>query len=628
MLRRLNVYLWRYKHLMIPGLLCALVSAAFTLLVPNVVRQAVDAVPRMVDLHALYAGTPVSGFASAQFTYTLVLGGAMILNASLASGLFIFLMRRTVVVASRHIEYDLRNVLYGHLQQLGRPFYSQTPTGDVMTRATSDIEKVRRYVGPALMYAVQATAVTTLALTVMLLISPTLTFWALTPMPLLAISIFFVARMIHTRTDRQQAQYSNLTSRVQEALSGIRVVKAYVREDHEAKRFERESVGYQHRALDLALVETAFRPTMLVLIGASTILVVWVGGQLAIEGAITLGNIAEYIIYVAILTWPVASLGFTINMIQQARASWSRLVRILDRPPAIRDGEQTDTSIDAVEGRITFERVAFRFEALATTAPDALHADALRSDTMNAAAAGGDGAPAEAPWVLRDVSFDVPAGTTLGVVGRTGSGKTTLVELISRLLDASEGRVLIDGHDVRTVPLDVLRRSIGYVPQEVFLFSDTIGHNIAFGKLDATDAEIRQAAVEADLLGNIQDFPEGFRTRVGERGITLSGGQKQRTAIARALIRRPPILIFDDALSAVDTQTEARILANLREQFGQRTVVVVSHRISAVQDADQILVLDDGQIAEQGAHADLLRHGGIYAEMHRKQLLEDALAEA
>ncbi|MEO0740600.1 MAG: ABC transporter ATP-binding protein [Bacteroidota bacterium] len=622
MLRRLNVYLWRYKHLMIPGLLCALVSAAFTLLVPNVVRQAVDAVPRMVDLHALYQGTPVSGYAYAQFTYTLVLGAAVILGFSLLSGVFIFLMRRTVVVASRHIEFDLRNVLYDHLQRLGRPFYSQTPTGDVMTRATSDIEKVRRYVGPALMYAVRAVAVTATALIVMLLISPTLTFWALTPMPLLAIAIFFVAQLIHTRTDRQQAQYSALTSRVQEALSGIRVVKAYVREDHEAKRFERESVGYQHRALDLALVETAFRPTMVVLIGTSTLLVVWVGGQLAIEGAITLGNIAEYIIYVAILTWPVASLGFVINMIQQARASWSRLVHILDRTPVIRDGDQTDTGIRTIKGQITFEGVGFRFDAL--------------DNEANALPVGGDGAPAEgkgarpaeAPMVLRDLSFDVPAGTTLGIVGRTGAGKTTLVELIPRLLDAAEGRVLIDGRDVRTVPLDVLRQSIGYVPQEVFLFSDTIGHNIAFGKLDATDDEIRQAAVEADLLGNIEDFPEGFLTRVGERGITLSGGQKQRTAIARALIRRPPILIFDDALSAVDTQTEARILASLRQQFGQRTVVVVSHRISAVQDADQILVLDDGCIAERGTHADLVEHGGIYAEMHRKQLLEEALAAA
>ncbi|MEO1631661.1 MAG: ABC transporter ATP-binding protein, partial [Bacteroidota bacterium] len=575
-----------------------------------------------VERVPVYQGTPVSGYAYAQFTYTLVLGAAVILGFSLLSGVFIFLMRRTVVVASRHIEFDLRNVLYDHLQRLGRPFYSQTPTGDVMTRATSDIEKVRRYVGPALMYAVRAVAVTATALIVMLLISPTLTFWALTPMPLLAIAIFFVAQLIHTRTDRQQAQYSALTSRVQEALSGIRVVKAYVREDHEAKRFERESVGYQHRALDLALVETAFRPTMVVLIGTSTLLVVWVGGKLAIEGAITLGNIAEYIIYVAILTWPVASLGFVINMIQQARASWSRLVHILDRTPVIRDGDQTDTGIRTIKGQITFEGVGFRFDAL--------------DNEANALPVGGDGAPAEgkgarpaeAPMVLRDLSFDVPAGTTLGIVGRTGAGKTTLVELIPRLLDAAEGRVLIDGRDVRTVPLDVLRQSIGYVPQEVFLFSDTIGHNIAFGKLDATDDEIRQAAVEADLLGNIEDFPEGFLTRVGERGITLSGGQKQRTAIARALIRRPPILIFDDALSAVDTQTEARILASLRQQFGQRTVVVVSHRISAVQDADQILVLDDGCIAERGTHADLVEHGGIYAEMHRKQLLEEALAAA
>lgn len=593
-LRRLNPYLWRYRRLMLPGLLAALASAGFSIVVAVVVRQAVDAIPRLVAVHGLFRGTEAQGFFFAFAAYALVAAGVAIILLSLLSGFFMFAMRQTVVVASRHIEFDLRNRLYDHLQRLDQGFYHRQATGDLMTRATSDIEKVRRYVGPALMYAVRAVTVVAAVLVVMFAISPTLTLWALLPMPLLAVAIFFVSRLVHARTDAMQRQYAALTSRVQEALAGARVVKAYAREAFEEARFEAESAAYRRRALDLALVDAAFRPVMLVLIGASTILVVWVGGQLVMEGRITLGNIAEYIIYVALMTWPVASFGYVISMVQQAAASAARLWAVLDTPPRVLDTARTDRTITTLRGRITFEDVAFRYGP-------------------------------EGPDVLRGLSFDVPAGSTLGIVGRTGAGKSTLVALIPRLIEPTAGRVLVDGRDVREIPLAVLRAHIGYVPQDVFLFSDTLAANVAFGIPEEDPDAIRRAAREADLLENVEAFPLGFATRIGERGITLSGGQKQRTAIARALVRDPAILILDDALSAVDTRTEDTILGHLRRHVGRRTIVVVSHRISAVRDADQILVLEDGAIAERGTHEALVAAGGLYADLYRKQLLEAEL---
>ncbi|OZC01503.1 ABC transporter ATP-binding protein [Rubricoccus marinus] len=578
---------------MMPGLFFALVSALFALVVPIVIREVVDAVPRMVAIHRLFGGTATQEALFGDFRLALILAALVVIGLSLTSGVFIFAMRQTVVVASRHIEYDLRNRLYSHLQTLSGDFYARFPTGDVMTRATSDIEKVRRYVGPALMYIARAVAAIVTALAVMLAISSTLTLWALLPMPILAVSVFFVSKMVHSRTDRQQKSYSSLTSRVQEALSGIRVVKAYAQEDAWAARIRTASGEYLTRALALARVDAAFRPVLLVLIGASTLLVVGVGGRLVIAGDLTVGNIAEFIIYVTILTWPVASFGYVVSMVQQASASASRLFEILDWQPDVTD-PATPLAVDAIEGRITFDAVDFRYTE-------------------------------DGPLVLDGVTVDVPAGTTLGIVGRTGSGKSTLVELIPRLTDPTSGRVLVDGHDVRSLPLATLRGAIGYVPQEVFLFSDSIENNVAFGAMDATPEAIRSASEEADLQDQVEGFPEGFQTRVGERGITLSGGQKQRTAIARALLRRAPILLFDDALSAVDTRTEATILANLRRHFGKRTVVVVSHRISAVQDADQIIVLEDGRVAEKGSHEELAAGGGLYASLYRKQQLEAEL---
>ena len=593
-LSRLNHYFWTYKWLFIPGLLCTMASAGFQIRVPSVVRQTIDSIPRFVSLFQSFAGTEVQGMMYSYLFGALVFFAVAIIGLSAISGLFMFLMRQTVVVASRHIEYDLRNELYDHLQKLSPRFYQQYSTGDVITRATDDIEKVRRYIGPAIMYVTRSLVMVLVAVSVMFVISPRLTLYALIPMPLLAVSVFFMARMVHWRSDRLQEQYSDLTSRVQEALAGIRVLKAYTREDAESEQFDAESEAYKTRNLDLALVDSAWRPAFLLMVGVSTIIVVWMGGRLVAQGAITIGNIVEYVLYVSMMTWPVASLGFVITMIQRASASVIRLQKILDTEPDIADSPQTDPSIQEIEGRITFRNVSFSYED-------------------------------EQEPALQGVSFDLKPDETLAIVGRTGSGKSTLVEMIPRLLEPDTGTVEIDGHDVENIPLDTVRQNIGYVPQDVFLFSDTVANNIAFGKLDAEDDEIRHAAGEADLLGNVKDFPEGFETYVGERGITLSGGQKQRTSIARALIRDPRILIFDDALSAVDTATERNILQSLRERQGSHTLVIVSHRLSAVQDADLILVMDRGRVIERGSHEELLDEEGTYADLYNKQLLEEEI---
>ncbi len=557
-----------------------------------VVRQAIDSIPRFVGTYRAFQGTPLESVLYADFFASLALFGAIIIGLSIGSGLFSFLMRQTVVVASRHIEFDLRNRLYDQMQSLSHDFYLQHATGDLITRSTSDIEQVRRYIGPAIMYTTRALVTIVTALTVMFIISPKLTWYTLIPMPFLGVSVFLVARMVHSRSDELQRQYSRLTSRVQEALSGIRVLKAYAREESEAEAFDRESSDYRMRSLSLAMVEAAWRPVFVTLVGASTLIVVWVGGTLSMTGEITIGNIAEYIIYVALMTWPVASMGFVITMVQRAAASMTRLNDILDAKPSIVSTNGRENG--SVKGSIAFQNVSFRH-------------------------------PNSGVLALDEVSFEVAAGTSLAIVGRTGSGKTTLVEMIPRLLDAERGVVQIDGKDVRELPLESVRSSIGYVPQDVFLFSDTVANNISFGQMNAEMEDVETAASEADLLENVRDFKEGFETFVGERGITLSGGQKQRTSIARALIREPQILILDDALSAVDVNTEQTILGHLRKHFGKRTIVIVSHRVSAVQNADQIIVLDEGRVVERGDHAALLEEEGFYASLYHKQQLEQEL---
>lgn len=593
-LSRLNHYFIRYWRLFVPGLIFTIISAVFAIAVPVVVRQAIDSIPRFERLYRQFEETTLQHVLYWDFFWTLFVFGLLIIGLSLANGLFSFLMRQTIIVASRHIEFDMRNTLYEHLQKLSANFYNRTKTGDVITRATSDIEQVRRYIGPAIMYSTRALVIVIAAITAMLIISPTLTLYALMPMSILAIAIFIVAQLVHKRSEALQRQYAQLTSRVQETLAGIRLVKAYAREETEAHAFESESRVYKARMLGLARVEATWRPVFLIVVGLSEIMVVWVGGRLVSEGIITIGNIAEYIIYVALMTWPVAAFGLVISMMQRASASAERIYEVLDQVPDISDSNLTDPSITKIDGRVTFENVSFRY------------AENL-------------------PYALKNISFDVAPGKSFAVVGRTGSGKTTLIELIGRSADPTSGQVRIDGRDVQKIPLQTLREGIGYVPQDVFLFSDTIGNNIAFGTVGASDKMIHDAAFEAELLETILEFPLGLQSSVGERGVSLSGGQAQRTTIARALIREPKIFIMDDALSSVDTNTESRILEHLHKRKGHHTMILISHRISSIQSVDQIIVLDQGQIVERGTHESLLESDGLYAQMYQQQLLEERL---
>ena len=433
-------------------------------------------------------------------------------------------------------------------------------------------------------------------ITMMLIVSPTLTMWALLPLPFLSAFAYWVSGYINDYSRVIQEQYSTIAGRAKESFSSIRLIKAYNRTDYEQQRFENESESYRKKKLRLDLVESLFHPTLNLLIGLSVVIVVWKAGQLVIEGQLTVGNIMEYIVYVAYLTWPVASLGYTVNRFQQSMASWKRIDQILTENVGIEDKRHTDQNIEEIKGSIEFRNVSYKY-------PDAQE------------------------YALKNVNLKVKAGQNAAIVGRTGSGKTTLVELVPRLYDSTDGEILIDGKDIKSIPLELLRKSIGLVPQDTFLFSDTIGENIAFGTTNASQEDIEQAAEKAQVRDNILDFEKKFETILGERGITLSGGQKQRTAIARALIRDPKIIILDDSLSAVDTKTEEAILQHLRNELKGRTTLMISHRISTIKDADIIYYLEDGKVVEQGTHEELLDNEGRYSVMYNKQLIEQELAE-
>ena len=511
-------------------------------------------------------------------------------------GILLFATRQTLIVGSRHVEFDIRNRVLDKLLKLPQRYFESNKSGEIYVRATEDISRVREYFGPVVMYTINTITRAGFIITMMIIVNPELTMWALLPLPFLSAFAYWVSGYINKYQTIIQEKYSDIAGTAQEAFTSIRLIKAFNREEYKQKIFEKESELYRTKKLKLDLVESLFHPTLNLLIGVSVVIVIWRGGMMVINDTITIGNIAEFVIYVAYLTWPVASLGYTVNTFQKSLASWKRVDNVLTEPIQIKDVNDKDMLNKLVEGSIEFENVDFRY-------------------------------PGANEKALNDVSFKIKKGMTVAFVGRTGSGKTTLVNLIPRLFDATSGVVKIDGVDVKEWSTSALRRGIGYIPQETFLFSTTIKENIAFGVEDATMKQIENAAEKANVLQNILEFEKKFETIVGERGITLSGGQKQRTAIARALIKDPAIIILDDSLSAVDTKTEDEILSHLREQRSDNTTIMISHRISTVKNANIIFYLEYGSIIEQGSHEKLLSLEGRYARMYQKQLLEEQLAE-
>ena len=591
-LQFLNQFFWRYRGRLLLGIVFICASNYFQVLQPQVIREALDLVIEHLNNYRMYAGFgAVRDEYFSILSHTLMLFGGLVLLLALLMGFFLFLTRQTIIVMSRLIEYDLREVIFDHYQELSLDFYKRNNTGDLMNRITEDVNKVRMYLGPAVMYC--ANLISTIALVVyaMVKVSPTLTLYTLIPLPLLAISIYYVSNVIHTRSTFIQQQLSKLTSIAQEVFSGIRVVKSYVREEQQVKFFAKESDTYKDMSMDLAKVDAWFFPLMVFMVGASTILTVYVGGLQVVAGNISAGNIAEFVIYVNMLTWPVTAIGWIASIVQQAAASQKRINEFLKSETSITDPAPEDTH--AIRGEITFEHVAFTY-------------------------------PDTGIEALKDLDFHLKAGEKLAIIGRTGSGKTTIADLLVRMYDVTGGRILVDGKDIREIGLANLRRRVGVVPQDVFLFSDTIHNNIAFGAdHDPSREEVERYAEYAAVKEDIEGITLGFDAMVGERGVTLSGGQKQRVSIARALIKHPDIIILDDSLSAVDTNTEQKILGYFNESLADKTSIIITHRIYGHLKFDKIIVLEDGGIAEMGTHEELIGNGGYYAEIVERQMAEE-----
>jgi ATP-binding cassette, subfamily B, multidrug efflux pump len=590
-LKHLNKYFFKYRFRFLSGVFFVVVSNIFAVYAPQVVRYAFDLVRETYAIFLLFEGFALQDFLIGFLGRTALLLGGLYILLAILKGIFMFFMRQTLIVMSRHIEYDLKNEVFKHYQELSLSFYKINNTGDLMNRISEDVSRVRMYIGPAIMYTINLMALFVLVISAMLSVNTKLTFYVLLPLPLLSLAIYLVSSIINKKSEAVQRQLSRLSTLAQEAFSGIRVIKAYNREAYSAGEFKNESLHYKDRSMELVKTNALFFPIMMLLIGLSTLLTVYIGGREAIAGNISIGNIAEFIIYVNMLTWPVASVGWVTSIIQRAAASQQRINEFLHQEPEIQNEAQ---SPEMVKGKIEFKSVGFTY-------------------------------PGSGIQALKDISFLVEPGQTLAIVGKTGAGKSTIANLITRLYDATDGEILIDGKNIKEVNLNSLRSCIGYVPQEVFLFSDTIANNIAFGeKVDNDDrAAIENAARDAAIYSNIEEFPKKFETVLGERGITLSGGQKQRVSIARAIIKDPSILILDDCLSAVDTETEEEILSNLIPHMESRSSIIISHRVSSVKHADKIIVLEDGKIIEEGNHQSLMKLGKAYFELYQKQLLEE-----
>jgi ATP-binding cassette subfamily B protein len=573
-----------------------LLSNIFGVYPPRVIRDAINLVGDQMKVHQLHSGFAAQDLVRSEITYSVILFAVVVVVLSAIRGLFLFFMRQTIIVMSRKVEYDLRNDLYEHYQKLTLSFYRRNQTGDLMARITEDISRVRMYLGPGIMYTLNTVSLAAITITAMAMVNPQLTLITIAPLPVLAFAIYYVESIVNRRSDRIQQQLSKLSSFTQEIFSGIRVTKAYAREEAFSERFTAESEDYKRKSMKLVRVNALFFPVVLLLVGLSSALTVWVGSEKVIQGSLTVGNIAEFIIYVNLLTWPIISLGWVTTLIQRAAASQARINELLAERPEMSFPE---SSPEVREAHLVFDKVSYTY-------------------------------PHTGIKALDDVSLELKPGQKLGILGHTGSGKSTLCNVIPRLLDPESGSLSLDGRPLKEYSKDALRSAIGYAPQDVFLFSESIRDNIAFGMPGADDASVEQAAKDAGVHENINDFPQKYQTIVGERGVTLSGGQKQRIALARAWIRKPKVLILDDSLSAVDTKTEELILARLRQfrhDHPETSIIMVSHRISTLQDSDQVLVMENGRVIERGTHAELLAAGGYYTRIHRKQLLEEEMKE-
>ncbi len=577
-LYQLKKYFVRYKKKLFWGFIFIMLSNAGTVYVPILIKNSINAIE---------SGTTIEQLT----TFAL-----MIVAASLFAGIFRFFIRQTIIVVSREIEYDLRYDFWNHIQKLPLRFFQNNSTGNVMAHATNDINSVRSFLGPAVMYSTDTLIRLITVLAIMISLDPMLTLYTLLPLPLLSYTVYKIGKKIHAKFTLIQEKFSEITTKAQENFSGIRVIKSYVREEGEKKFFSKLSQEYLTRNMDMVKIQAAIMPFLYLITGLSIIIVIWIGGGKVISGETSLGEITAFVIYLGILIWPMIAFGWVINIIQQGEASMKRLNKMLAESYEIEESEKTDLSIKDIKGEIEFRNVSFRY--------DENH-----------------------PYILKDINLKIPKGSTFAIMGYTGIGKTTFVNLIPRLYDVTDGELLIDGKNIKSIPLDVLRKEVGMVQQESFMFSDSVMNNISYGLKDINKDRVESVSKIAHFDKDVEEFPLKYETMVGERGITLSGGQKQRASLARALAIDPKILILDDSFSAVDTNTEEEILKSLRAFMKQRTSIIISHRISTVKDADKIIVLSEGKIAEEGTHEELVILGGIYADLHYKQLLEKELEE-
>ena len=578
-LQYLNKYFLKYRFKIILGILITIGSKIFALFTPQLIGKSITLISNQIT-----DPTSTDIFRNQISIYILYIVGAAI-----ATGLFTFLMRQTIINVSRHVEFDLKNEVYNHYQKLSIAFYKRNRTGDLMSRISEDVSKVRMYIGPAVMYTINTLTLFIVALVYMYNQSPSLTMYTILPLPFLSISIYFLSKLIHKQSTIVQSHLSTLSSSTQEFFSGIWITKAYALEEQTEQKFSDLANAQREKRLGLSKIQAFFNPLMLLLIGISNLIVIYIGGKQYMDGQIeNLGTIAEFIIYVNMLTWPVASIGWVTSLVQEAEASQKRINEFLKQTPSIINTSEKKSKI---EGSISFKDVYFTYE-----------------DTNIQA--------------LKGISFEVKKGQTLAIIGNTGSGKSTILELIGRLYDVEKGHIEIDGKAIQSLNLDSLRSSIGFVPQDPFLFSDSLKNNIKFGKNKASDNEVIQASKMAVIHDNIINFKNGYDTVLGERGITLSGGQKQRASIARAFIKNPQILLLDDCLSAVDTETEEQILNNIKLVTKDTTTIIVSHRISSAKNADMIVVLNDGVIMQEGSHEELISVEGYYKELYQNQLQE------